>query len=90
MAGALLSNGPLAAQDKSGNGLIPSCYLSFCRFGTTFLGSRAVAGALLSNGLLAAQDKSGKSLADVLSMHGFDASPTAIAKIAVPRERIRG
>lgn len=60
------------------------------RFGTTFLGSRAVAGALLSNGLLAAQDKGGKSLADVLSMHGFDASPAAIAKIAVPRERIRG
>lgn len=49
-----------------------------------------MAGALLSNGLLAARDKGGKSLADVLSMHGFDAAPEAIASIAVPRERIRG
>ena len=32
----------------------------------------------------------GRSLADVLAMHGFDASPAAIARIAVPRERIRG
>lgn len=61
-----------------------------CRFGTTFLGSRAVAGALLSNGLLGARDKGGRSLSDVLSMHGFDASPDAIARIAVPPERIRG
>ena len=60
------------------------------RFGTTFLGSRAVAGTLLSNGMLDAADKDGASLAEVLAVHGFDASTAAIAQIATPRERIRG
>jgi hypothetical protein len=63
---------------------------STCRFGTTFLGSRAVAGTLLSNGMLEAADKDGASLAEVLAVHGFDASAAAIAKVAAPRERIRG
>ena len=60
------------------------------RFGTTFLGSRAMAGTLLSSGMLEAADKDGASLAEVLAVHGFNASAAAIAKIAAPREHVRG
>jgi hypothetical protein len=49
-----------------------------------------VAGTLLSNRMLEAADKNGASLAEVLAVHGFDASSAAIAKIAAPRDRVRG
>ena len=60
------------------------------RFQTTFLGSRAVSGTLLGEGVLELHDATGHSMADVLRHHGFDSSESAIAKIAIPREKVRG
>lgn len=62
------------------------------RFGTTFLGSRAVSGTLVGSGLLGAHELAGggASLAEALASHGYDPSPSSIAAIAVPPAKLRG
>ena len=61
-----------------------------CRFQSTFLGSRAAAGSLLQQGALSMRDATGQNLAEVLSEHGFDASPSAIAAIAMQPAAVKG
>lgn len=68
----------------------PNC--TPCRFGTTFLGSRAVSGSLVKSGLLSVKELGGQgaTLAEALASQGFDSSPASIAAIAMRAGSIRG
>lgn len=64
------------------------------RFGTTFLGSRAVAGTLLSTGLLNARDSNGSTLQAVLAQYlkvdSVDEVPARIAALAMHPGSVKG
>eukprot|EP00873_Tetraselmis_striata_P042555 jgi/Tetstr1/462819/TSEL_007769.t1 len=60
------------------------------RFGSTFLGSRAVAGTLVSNGLLYSKGTDGMTLAEVLEAAGLDGSAEAVNAMAYKPEEVRG
>jgi allantoate deiminase len=55
------------------------------RFGSTFLGSRALAGGLVETGALAAKDAGGVSLARALQEAGMEGTPRAVAAAALAR-----
>ncbi len=58
------------------------------RFQSTYLGSRALAGTLLESGILQKRDHSGMSVIDVLERFGFETSPGAIRRVAVPANKV--
>ncbi len=84
--GALVPGGSLKLKHRMG----PNC--TPCRFGTTFLGSRAVSGSLVKSGLLSVKELGGQgaTLAEALASQGFDSSPASIAAIAMRAGSIRG
>lgn len=64
--------------------------LIFCRFQTTFLGSRGLTGKLVAEGMLEQEDRNGETLSDVLYKHGFQGSEEALARAAYTPEQVRG
>jgi len=60
------------------------------RFGSTFLGSRAVAGTLVGSGLLEAADESGATLSQVLDAAGYNGSAAAVEALAYRPEAVGG
>jgi len=60
------------------------------RFGSTFLGSRAVAGTLVKHGLLESKDKDGSTLSEVLTSMGFNGSVAAVEEIAYKPQDVSG
>ena len=64
--------------------------IAFYRFGSTFLGSRAVTGSFIQQGFLTKQDASGQTLAEVLTKGGHDSSAAALAKIAMKPADVKG
>ncbi|PSC67377.1 Allantoate deiminase [Micractinium conductrix] len=59
------------------------------RFHSTYLGSRALVGTLADVGVLRNIDHSGVSVAEALEQAGFDPSPAALRKMAIPRDKIK-
>ena len=60
-----------------------------CRFGTTFLGSSAVAGTLVGSDRLLSRDGDGLTVGDVLKQHGLDASDASLEKLAYTSSQVR-